>query len=127
VCSGDDREADFFRPGLEEEGLFRRSPNSVLLRQVQEAYDRGNVVNLHTFNDPNLAAVLIKKYFRDLPEPIFPESIYPVIRRCPLPSKDAGDVAAVTYIRETLLPSLPPCAYVLLSFVLRTCSFTSFL
>lgn len=27
--------------GLEEEGLFRRSPNSVLLKQVQQAYDRG--------------------------------------------------------------------------------------
>jgi Rho GTPase-activating protein 1 len=27
--------------GLEEEGLFRRSPNSALLRHVQEAYDRG--------------------------------------------------------------------------------------
>lgn len=27
--------------GMTEEGLFRRSPNSVLLRQVQEAYDRG--------------------------------------------------------------------------------------
>jgi Rho GTPase-activating protein 1 len=27
--------------GLEQDGLFRRSPNSALLRQVQEAYDRG--------------------------------------------------------------------------------------
>lgn len=27
--------------GMQEEGLFRRSPNSVLLRQVTEAYDRG--------------------------------------------------------------------------------------
>lgn len=27
--------------GLEDDGLFRRSPNSVLLRQVQEAYNRG--------------------------------------------------------------------------------------
>lgn len=27
--------------GLEQDGLFRRSPSSVLLRQVKEAYDRG--------------------------------------------------------------------------------------
>jgi Rho GTPase-activating protein 1 len=104
---------------MEEEGLFRRSPNSVLLRQVVETYDRGGVVNLHTLNDPNLAAVLIKKFLRDLPAPIFPESTYPAIRRCPMPAEH--DVAAVTYIREVLLPSLPHCAYVLLSFVLREC------
>jgi Rho GTPase-activating protein 1 len=104
---------------MEEEGLFRRSPNSVLLRQVQEAYDRGHVVNLHTYNDPHLAAVLIKKYFRDLPAPIFPESMYAAIRKCPMPAE--ADVRAVTYIRETLLPMLPHCAYVLLSFVLREC------
>jgi hypothetical protein len=30
-----------FIPGLEEEGLFRRSPSSVMLKQAQEAYDRG--------------------------------------------------------------------------------------
>lgn len=105
--------------GLEEEGLFRRSPSSQLLRHVQEAYDRGHVVNLQTFNDPNLAAVLIKKYLRDLPEPIFPESTYPVIRRCPLPSNQPDDVASVAYIRESLLPTLPHCSYLLLSYVLR--------
>lgn len=27
--------------GIKDEGLFRRSPNSALLKQVQEAYDRG--------------------------------------------------------------------------------------
>jgi Rho GTPase-activating protein 1 len=32
----------FLREGrLEDEGIFRRSPSSALLRQVQEAYDRG--------------------------------------------------------------------------------------
>jgi Rho GTPase-activating protein 1 len=62
---------------------------------------------------------LIKKYLRDLPEPIFPESLYPAIRRCPMPSDDPGDVAAVTYVRESLLPLLPHCAYILLSYVLH--------
>ena len=27
--------------GLQDEGLFRRSPSSALLKQVQQAYDRG--------------------------------------------------------------------------------------
>ncbi|KAH7923341.1 hypothetical protein BV22DRAFT_1036424 [Leucogyrophana mollusca] len=105
--------------GLEEDGLFRRSPNSVLLKQVQQAYDRGQVVSLHTFNDPHLAAVLLKKYIRDLPDPLFPENLYPSIRRCPTPTNDASDLTSVGYIRDTLLPQLMPCAYVLLSHVLH--------
>ncbi|KAF9783417.1 Rho GTPase activation protein [Thelephora terrestris] len=104
--------------GLEEEGLFRRSPNLTLLNQVTDAYDRGHVVSLDTFNDPNLAAVLIKKFLRDLPTPIFPEVTYAVIQRCPIPS-DAGDVSTITYIRETILPELPRCSYILLSHVLQ--------
>ncbi|KAK7054514.1 hypothetical protein VNI00_003712 [Paramarasmius palmivorus] len=105
--------------GLQEDGLFRRSPSSAMLRAAQEAYDRGNVVSLDTFGDPHLAAVLLKKYLRDLPEPVFPESLYPAIRRCPTPTSDPGDVAAVTYVREVLLPELPPCVYILLSHILH--------
>ncbi|KAF8443160.1 hypothetical protein L210DRAFT_3534994 [Boletus edulis BED1] len=105
--------------GMKEEGLFRRSPNSALLKQVQQAYDRGQVVSLSTFDDPHLASVLMKKYLRDLPTPPFPESLYPVIRQCPVISSDLSDMAAVTYIRDTLLPQLMPCVYILLGHVLH--------
>ncbi|KAI0826955.1 Rho GTPase activation protein [Trametes gibbosa] len=105
--------------GLHDEGLFRRSPNSVLLKQAAQAYDRGHVVSLETFGDPHLAAVLLKKYLHDLPEPVFPERLYPVIRRCPPPSSDPSDMSSILYIRETLLPELPPCVYILLSNVLH--------
>jgi len=37
--------------GLEEEGLFRRSPNSIKLKQAQQAYDRGKTI-LSTYLDP---------------------------------------------------------------------------
>ncbi|KJA26142.1 hypothetical protein HYPSUDRAFT_133611 [Hypholoma sublateritium FD-334 SS-4] len=109
--------------GLQEEGLFRRSPSSSLLRAAQEAYDRGNVVSLENFADPHLAAVLLKKYLRDLPEPIFPESMYGAIRQCPLPSGGCGveenDMASIQFVREVLLADLVPCAYILLSHVLH--------
>ncbi|CAE7161417.1 unnamed protein product [Rhizoctonia solani] len=68
---------------LEVEGLFRRSPNVGVLRGVREAYDRGNQVTLAQYYDPHIAAVLIKKFLRDLPEPIFSGSLYPVIAKCP--------------------------------------------
>ncbi|KAJ7037499.1 hypothetical protein C8F04DRAFT_413549 [Mycena alexandri] len=114
--------------GMSEEGLFRRSPSSVLLKAAQDAYDRGNVVSLDTFGDPHLAAVLLKKYLRDLPEPIIPENLYPVVRRCPMPSSSADttdpanverDLASIAYVRDVLLPQLPLCVYILLSHVLH--------
>ncbi|KAF9459209.1 RhoGAP-domain-containing protein [Collybia nuda] len=105
--------------GMMEEGLFRRSPQSVMLKAAQDAYDRGNVVSLNTFGDPHLAAVLLKKYLRDLPEPIFPENMYPTIRRCPPPTSEPNDMTSISYIRETLLPEIPPCSYILLSHILH--------
>ena len=30
--------------GMTEEGLFRRSPSTVMLRAAQDAYDRGNLL-----------------------------------------------------------------------------------
>ncbi|KAL5501361.1 hypothetical protein ACEPAH_8621 [Sanghuangporus vaninii] len=104
--------------GLEEDGLFRRSPNSVQLRQAREAYNRGQTVSLHSFGDPHLAAVLLKKFLRDLPEPVFPENLYDIIRRCPKPRDENDEIAAVLYIRTTLLPELPPCKLILLSSIL---------
>lgn len=82
----------------------------------------GNVVMMSTINDPHLAAVLLKKYLRDLPDPIFPERTYSVIRRCPPPSSSEPDVI-IHYLRETLLTELPPCAYILLSNYLRELHF----
>ncbi|KAF4591207.1 hypothetical protein EYR40_009810 [Pleurotus pulmonarius] len=104
--------------GLEDQGLFRRSPSSSMLRAAKEAYDRGHVVSLQTFGDPHLAAVLLKKYLRDLPEPIFAENLYPIIKRCPFPTAE-DDMSCIVYIRETLLPQLMPCAYILLSNILH--------
>ena len=74
---------------------------------------------METFGDAHLAAVLLKKYLRDLPEPIFPETLYSTICHCPPPSSDPTDITSIQYIRDVLLPSLPFCAYIVLSCILR--------
>jgi Rho GTPase-activating protein 1 len=76
-------------------------------------------VSMETFGDPHLAAVLLKKYIRDLPSPIFSEAMYTTIRQCPEPTGDPSDISGITYIRENILTELAPCVYILLSHVLR--------
>lgn len=77
-------------------------------------------MSLASFGDAHLAAVLLKKFLKDLPEPIVPEESYAIIKRCPPASDDPADMAAVLYIRETILPALHShAAVLLLSYVLR--------
>ncbi|KIM28453.1 hypothetical protein M408DRAFT_329507 [Serendipita vermifera MAFF 305830] len=104
-------------PYLEEHGLFRRSPSSALLKQVQGSYDRGLLVNLSQFGDANLAAVLIKKFFRSLPEPIFPDSMFATIRKCPDPDVLETRDDAVDYIRDKILGELEGNKQLLLNYV----------
>ena len=85
--------------------------------------------------------MLLKKFLRDLPDPLFPEYLYSVIQRCPS-LDDSGtqdrpgvasnegiadpELEAVRYIREVLLPELPPCSYMLLSTILSEWCFVDF-
>jgi Rho GTPase-activating protein 1 len=46
-------------------------------------------VNLTDFHDANLAGHLIKKFLRDLPEPIIPELLYGLVESCPLDEDDS--------------------------------------
>ncbi|KAG8977160.1 hypothetical protein FRC05_002157 [Tulasnella sp. 425] len=113
--------AEFIREcGMEVEGIFRRSPSSVLLRQAKEAYDRGQPVSLAAWGDPHIAAVLLKKFFRDLPEPLFYEEMFPVIRKCPIPTGSPGDMATINHLKEHILPLLrTDAAEIVFSYVLH--------
>ena len=99
-------------PNFRAEGIFRIPPNSVLAGVLKEAYDRGqnfivwkengasvvqsgmdetllNEVRLEDAYGVHSAASLIKQWYRDLREPIFPESSYNFVRE-KYGSDDAG-------------------------------------
>lgn len=113
---------------LESEGIFRKSPSSALLRAAQEAYDRGQPVTLGQYNDCNIPAVLLKLFFRSLPSPIFPASIYPLVRSCPIIRETDEEAMreVINHIRSTLLSALQPQSkVVLLAYVLELLHKTS--
>eukprot|EP00057_Strongylocentrotus_purpuratus_P033305 XP_790928.2 PREDICTED: rho GTPase-activating protein 8 [Strongylocentrotus purpuratus] len=64
------------RNGLRTEGLFRRCPNAITVKKVQEMYNRGDPVNFTDVGDVHVPALLLKAFFRELPEPIMTFDLY---------------------------------------------------
>ncbi|KAG9325599.1 hypothetical protein KVV02_004901 [Mortierella alpina] len=87
--------------GLYVEGLFRRSPSSVMLKQVRAAYDRGNPVNLAEY-DIHISAVLLKLFLRELPSPIFPVDLYALLQK-PKQEGMAQQKTVVEFIKTEIL------------------------
>lgn len=64
----------FVLPALETEGLFRRSANVTLVREAQAKCNRGESVDFK--DNVHLAAVLLKRFFRELEEPLLTYELY---------------------------------------------------
>nr|CAH8868006.1 unnamed protein product [Trichobilharzia regenti] len=68
---------DYIRDrGLTTEGIFRRSVSLKRLREVQNLYNNGETVDLRDYDDPHLAAVLLKSFLRELTEPLLTFELY---------------------------------------------------
>ncbi|KAJ2380385.1 hypothetical protein GGI05_006324 [Coemansia sp. RSA 2603] len=114
--------------GLATEGLFRRSPPSTALRSAKDGYNRGQSVDLGLAG-VHVAAVLLKLFFRELPESVFSNSNYDIVRALPASISSSPEDASSTdvakqmdavrarYVEEVILPSLKPEYRLLLCFV----------
>nr|KAJ3419397.1 hypothetical protein HK105_007000 [Polyrhizophydium stewartii] len=93
--------AQFIRTqGLETEGLFRKAPAVTAVQEAKRAYNEGKQPDFDALGGVHVACALLKLWFRELPEPLIPASLYPTVREVEKsPSK-------VDFIRMRLLPSL---------------------
>ncbi|KAJ1888553.1 hypothetical protein LPJ66_008516 [Kickxella alabastrina] len=119
--------------GLSTEGLFRRSPPSTALRSAKDSYNYEQAVDL-SLAGVHVAAVLLKLFFRELPEPVFSNHNYSLVRALPAsiplaaatasqdPSSETVEIAKqmdhvrARYVEEVILPSLKPEYRLLLCF-----------
>jgi len=94
-----------FENGLNEEGLFRRSPSNHMIKTVKEAYNTGNSnITIKTLNSSHLAAVILKTFVRELPKPIFSSELYPEFKKINY-EMEPSDLAVE--INETILDKIP--------------------
>ncbi|XP_034720114.1 rho GTPase-activating protein 1 isoform X2 [Etheostoma cragini] len=87
--------------GLEIEGIFRRSANVTLVKEVQQRYNSGATVNFREMEDVHLAAVILKTFLRELPEPLLTYQLYNDIVNFTVSSDRQVDLI------KTLMESLP--------------------
>ncbi|KAM6131158.1 rho GTPase-activating protein 1 [Pterocles gutturalis] len=61
---------------LTTEGIFRRSANTQVVREVQQKYNMGVPVDFQQYEDVHLPAVILKTFLRELPEPLLTFGLY---------------------------------------------------
>ncbi|XP_029305745.1 rho GTPase-activating protein 22 isoform X2 [Cottoperca gobio] len=103
--------------GLEEEGLFRAPGQTNHVRELQDAFDRGEKPVFDSTTDVHTVASLIKLYIRELPEPIIPFPKYTQFLSCAqLLTKDK--TIGIIELGK-LVKSLPQVNYNLLTYICK--------
>ncbi|XP_049455555.1 rho GTPase-activating protein 22 isoform X4 [Epinephelus fuscoguttatus] len=103
--------------GLQEEGLFRAPGQTNHVRELQDAFDRGEKPVFDSTTDVHTVASLLKLYIRELPEPIIPFSKYTQFLSCaPLLTKDKA-MGIVELGKQ--VKSLPQVNYNLLTYICK--------
>ncbi|KAK9401587.1 rho GTPase-activating protein 22 [Crotalus adamanteus] len=109
---------DFLRArGLTEEGLFRLPGQANLVKDLQDSFDSRKKPQFDRNTDVHAVASLLKRYLRELPEPVVPFANYEDFLSCgQLLSKDEGEG---TWELTKQVGCLPQANYNLLKFICR--------
>ncbi|XP_052008176.1 rho GTPase-activating protein 1-like [Xyrauchen texanus] len=100
--------------GLQTEGIFRRSANVSLVKGVKLKYNSGEEVSFSQMDNIHLAAVILKTFLRELPEPLLTYQLYNDI----VNFHNVDSESQAETIRNMLL-SLPEENYAPLYFLIR--------
>jgi Rho GTPase-activating protein 1 len=64
---------------LELEGIFRISGSQAIVDTLRKSYDKGEDVDFSLIENPHDVSGLLKLYLRELPEPVIPFDLYPIV------------------------------------------------
>ncbi|XP_065054995.1 rho GTPase-activating protein 1-like isoform X2 [Rhopilema esculentum] len=99
---------------LTTEGIFRRSPLSTTVEELKRKFNQGENVVFDPA-DVHAPAVLIKKFLREMPEPLLTFEFYPVAADiCALPAEER-----VEKMRFEMKSCIPKDNYTVLTYIIR--------
>uniref|UniRef100_A0A0X3PFK7 Rho GTPase-activating protein 8 n=1 Tax=Schistocephalus solidus TaxID=70667 RepID=A0A0X3PFK7_SCHSO len=101
--------------GLNTPGLFLRSTGVLSLREVQMMYNHGDFVDLYDFEDPHLAAMLLKTFLHELSEPLLTYELFDDI----VEISKASARSRITQLRNLITRQLPVDNYAILSYIMK--------
>ncbi|XP_001604462.2 rho GTPase-activating protein 1 [Nasonia vitripennis] len=98
---------------LETEGIFRRSANVAVVKELQSKCNQGLPVDFQ--GDAHIAAVLLKTFLRELEEPLMTYELYDEITQFQTLSKDERP----RRVKILILEKLPEDNYQLLKYIVQ--------
>ncbi|BES98308.1 gtpase-activating protein [Nesidiocoris tenuis] len=98
---------------LETEGIFRRSANVAVVKELQARINRGEEVDFD--GNVHVAAVLLKNFLRELEEPLMTYELYDEITQFPSISKDERP----RHVKILILEKLPMDNYQVLKYIVQ--------
>lgn len=102
------------KSALDVEGIFRRSANISVVKSYGERFNKGEDVEFEPEDDSHVAAVLLKKFLRELPEPLLTFELYDDFMRIhALPEEQKWNE-----IQRVLHSSLPKQNYIVLEYLM---------
>lgn len=103
--------------GINEEGIFRLPGRSVLIKQMCDAFDRGEQPQIDVPEmDVHTAASIFKGYLRDLPGPLVPVEFYEPVMRAVTREMPVNRERALDRLSQ-LMRNIPVANYNVLQFV----------
>ncbi|XP_037127587.1 rho GTPase-activating protein 22 isoform X1 [Syngnathus acus] len=103
--------------GLQEEGLFRAPGQTNHVRELQDAFDRGESLLFDSSTDVHTVASLLKLYLRELPEPVIPFTKYAQFLSCAMLLNKDREMGIIELGKQ--VKSLPKVNYDLLEYICR--------
>lgn len=100
---------------LEVEGIFRRSVNVTVVRDLQGKIDKGDSVDFEHPMDVHTAAVLLKTFLRELSHPLLTYQLHESI----VHFTDVSKERRLLYCKDLVIKKLPDQNYVVLKFLIE--------
>nr|CAD2174710.1 unnamed protein product [Meloidogyne enterolobii] len=100
---------------LQHQGVFRISGSQIEINRMREAFENGEdpLKDVKSATDTNSIAGLLKLYFRELKEPLFPFYLFDLLTDCAKYHKISDFIAQI----RPLISKLPRSSYILLRFL----------
>lgn len=90
--------------GLQHQGLFRKPGKMSLIEKLKESFDRGerDALEKEELADVHSVCSLLKRFFRDLPEPLIPFSCYEKVMQIMQRTLHENEKLAFIQLQNTL-------------------------